>query len=201
MTSWTHRGHLRLWVCPAGSHGANNASTGIHVKVPPRQDDLGPAAGLSHKLGGVGLERAAYRLTEIHTKREGRSACERLMLRENNLEEHVCHLRTWTWCREDPAGWSCEETPGSAGCHTLNELQHSGPQQAVGLDGPPPPPLAAAEPSSTAAPTPPAGRRWWPGEGPPRNLPAGRRDMRRQIWPSTGTEHFTLNSSDFSNKF
>lgn len=91
----THRSHLWLWVCPAGSHGANNASRGIHVKVPPGQDDLGPTARLSHKLGGVGLECAAYWLTEIHTWREGQSTegwrarCEKLLLRGKTILKNL----------------------------------------------------------------------------------------------------------------
>lgn len=69
----THRRHLWLRVRPAGSHGAHNASAGIHVKVPPGQDNLSVATRLSRKQGGVGLERAAYWLTEIHTERDEES--------------------------------------------------------------------------------------------------------------------------------
>ena len=102
----------------------------------------------------------------------------------------MSHFDTWTWCRGDPAGWSCEETPGSAGCHTLNELRHSGPRRAVGADERLPHPSAAADPSSTVAPTPPAGRRRWPGEEPPHNPSIGWRDTRRQSWTPTETAHF-----------
>lgn len=82
---------------------------------------------------------------------------------------------TWTWCTEDPAGWSSEETPGSAARHTRREPRHTGPRLGAGAGGTRPPAAAAAGPSSTAAPTPPAGRRLWRGGAPPRSPPAGRR--------------------------
>lgn len=64
----THRSSLWLWVRPAGSHGAHDASTGIHVEVPPGQDDLSAPVGLSRKLGGVRLESAAHWFTEINAE-------------------------------------------------------------------------------------------------------------------------------------
>lgn len=83
--SITHWSHLWLRVHPAGSHGAYDASTGIHVKVPPGQDHLCPTARLGHKLGGVGLERAAYRFTKINTDKGGKTEqrCYNLKMREN----------------------------------------------------------------------------------------------------------------------
>lgn len=95
------------------------------------------------------------------------------MLENGKRPNGACHRQTWTWCRQDLMEWSCEETLGSAGCRTPNELQHSGPRQAGGQDGHRQPPPAAAEPNSTAAPIPPAGRRRWPGGGLPHNAPEG----------------------------
>lgn len=169
--SVTHWGHLWLLVSPAGCHGAHYGPTGVHVQVPPGQNHLSPAAWQSHKLGGVGLEGAAHRLAKIHAEREGWQS-ERDVNNCRCIRASVSFL-TWTWCRRDPAGWSWQETPGSAGCRTPRELRHTGPLRAEGPAWPPPPPLAAAEPSSIEAPTLPAGRRRWPGEGRPRSAPAG----------------------------
>lgn len=184
LCSVTYRSNLWIWVRPAGSHGAHDAPTGIHVEVPPGQDHLCSTTGLSHKAGGVRLKGAAHWFTEVHAVREELS-CEQMMLRENSQWQHLSRPDTWTWCREDPAGWSCVETPDWAGCRTLNELQGSSPQRAEGPDGLLLPPPAAAEPSSTAAPTPPAERRRWPGEEPPHSPPAG--------WRTRGdrSEHWT----------
>lgn len=64
----SHRSRLRHCARPAGSHGAHNAPAGIHLEVPPRQDDLSLAVGLGRKAGGMGLKRAAHRLAEIHAE-------------------------------------------------------------------------------------------------------------------------------------
>lgn len=169
LRSETHRGRLRLQVGPAGSHGAHNASAGIHVQVPPGQDHLSPTSSLSHEPVGVGLKPTAERFTEVHP---GNNRA--LNEGEERMEQEVILLLcTWTWSRPDSGGWSWRGSPGSAGCHTRNELRHSGRRRGAGPDGTPPPPPAAAASSSTAAPTPPAERRRWPGEGPPHSPPAG----------------------------
>ena len=64
---WTHRCGCWLWVGPAGGHGADDGALGVHVDVPPGQNHLGLAAGLGGKVGGMGLWRAAHRLTEVQT--------------------------------------------------------------------------------------------------------------------------------------
>lgn len=92
----SHRGVLWYCVCPAGSHGAHNAPAGIHLQVPPRQDNLCLTVRLGHKLGRMGLKRAAHQFAEIHTESEEERGKQirKLMLENGKRPSGARHCQT-----------------------------------------------------------------------------------------------------------